>query len=390
MSDDKLIPQKYYQREQFTSAERQDVLNKSNGLCAHCGKPLSKYNMTVDHFIPLFKGGSNRAINLIPLCEDCNKNKDDKLYQIEYISHLGQKHLDNLKMYLDSYIAVTDYVQRHRLLAYDEYEDYILAVPSTLARSKKFKNKKQETGIKTMYKLKLATWDDINKLTDYLIRYLKKYKSLDSEESARQNIIFWLQFGCIYYIERDNDIKIMFAITIKRLGENEDFRGIDNQPYIYVFSYYMSDITCNMLLNTLYTLPNKIMEENSLSFMPVNLLFIKKDKIKDIVSSVYGFDLRDDAISAFTSVHGVIGNVENTENVFLEYNDMSDREKKVYDFFRSFDNVTEEIIKFFERYSSEDDITWMLNSLFSAKIIKDDERLRKLVQLEEVDLIDEE
>ena len=180
----------------------------------------------------------------------------------------------------------------------------------------------------------------------------------------------------------------MFAITIKHLAKNEDFRGIDNQPYIYVFSYYMSDITYNMLLNTLYTLPRKIMDENHLTFMPVNLVFIKKDKIKDIVSNIYGFELHKDAVSVFTAIHGVIGDIPNTENEFVAYEDMNPEEKKVYDFFKSFDNVTEEITKFFERYSSNEDITWMLNSLFSARIIKEDERLNKLVQFEEI--IDDE
>ncbi len=40
--------------------------------CAYCG---SKDNLTIDHIIPLSRGGTNREDNLQCLCRDCNNLK---------------------------------------------------------------------------------------------------------------------------------------------------------------------------------------------------------------------------------------------------------------------------------------------------------------------------
>ena len=56
--------------------EKEDVLKKSGGICAHCGKPIYiGYQFSVDHYIPLTKGGVNRSYNLVPLCKECNKKE---------------------------------------------------------------------------------------------------------------------------------------------------------------------------------------------------------------------------------------------------------------------------------------------------------------------------
>jgi 5-methylcytosine-specific restriction endonuclease McrA len=44
--------------------------------CAHCGRPGL---LTVDHKIPLSRGGSNWPSNLQPLCFRCNVVKNDKV-----------------------------------------------------------------------------------------------------------------------------------------------------------------------------------------------------------------------------------------------------------------------------------------------------------------------
>lgn len=379
MSSDsfKVPQQKYYEREKFTTDEKFDILKKSGGVCCHCGKEIyAGYTMTVDHFIPLFKGGSNRKINLIPLCEDCNKTKDDKLYTMDYIKYIKPKYQKELSEYLESYVRVTDYVQRHRLLAYDEYDTEVIIPP----RNMKIKVKNSKVcGVKSKYKIKLATWDDVDKLTEYLIKYLKKLNALDSKESARENIIFWMQFGCIYYIERDDDIKIMVAITIKHLSDSEDYRGINNQPYMYVFSYYNTEISINMVLNTIYDIPQHIREENNLPFIPINVLFLEKDKIKDTISRVLDSSLTQDNTSSFLAMHMIIGNsYQNDNNQSQSYEEMSDDEKKVYNFFKKFDDITENLIDYFKKYSSSENIGWMINSLISVSISKDTELAKYL------------
>ena len=46
--------------------------------CVYCGKDLSKRTLTIDHRIPLSKGGSHWPSNLAPSCKPCNSRKKDK------------------------------------------------------------------------------------------------------------------------------------------------------------------------------------------------------------------------------------------------------------------------------------------------------------------------
>ena len=67
------------ERSEFDWWEREQILKKTNNKCAHCGVPLTVgLSMTIDHFVPISKGGINQNINLIPLCDDCNSRKRNK------------------------------------------------------------------------------------------------------------------------------------------------------------------------------------------------------------------------------------------------------------------------------------------------------------------------
>lgn len=59
-----------------TKAEWDAMKERFNYQCAICGerKPL-----TVDHIIPLSKGGTDDISNIQPLCRNCNSKKNNKL-----------------------------------------------------------------------------------------------------------------------------------------------------------------------------------------------------------------------------------------------------------------------------------------------------------------------
>ena len=56
----------------FDYKERVEILKKTGGKCAHCGRGLNvrDKNCTVEHMIPLSKGGFNSMANLLPLCNN--------------------------------------------------------------------------------------------------------------------------------------------------------------------------------------------------------------------------------------------------------------------------------------------------------------------------------
>lgn len=361
-----LIQKKYYDREHFTLDEKEDICAKSGNKCAHCGTPIyAGYQMTVDHFIPLDKGGSNQMINLIPLCKDCNETKDNKLYSMDYIQYLKPKYKKQIEDYLNSYVQVIDYCQRHRLLAYDEYNRSILITPKNVRR------KNKSVGVKSRYVLKYATWDDLDKITDYLIRYLKKNNVLDSEEAARENIIFWMQFGCIYYVERNGEVTTMIAMTIKQLGENQDYRGIYNQPMMYLFPYYQTEISEQIVLDLIYDIPKLICDENKLSFMPLNIVMLEDEKMKNVLSYMYKTSPKEDNVEGFIVFHVLVGENESYDNVHIEYEDMNESEKKTHDFFNKFNDVTDKMLRYFEKYEDRESVSWMINSILSVKAIKE-------------------
>jgi 5-methylcytosine-specific restriction endonuclease McrA len=54
--------------------------------CAYCGD--RKQRLTMDHVIPVSKGGAHTAANIVPACQSCNSSKNARLPLVEYQPHL--------------------------------------------------------------------------------------------------------------------------------------------------------------------------------------------------------------------------------------------------------------------------------------------------------------
>jgi len=59
----------------FTFKEWENKLKEFNNCCAYCKKPLNENEITIDHKIPLSRGGTNYIENLVPSCMSCNSKK---------------------------------------------------------------------------------------------------------------------------------------------------------------------------------------------------------------------------------------------------------------------------------------------------------------------------
>ena len=62
----------------FTKKQWEDKCKEYDYKCANCGK---EKKLTVDHIIPLSKGGTNYISNIQPLCLSCNSAKRDRIQQ---------------------------------------------------------------------------------------------------------------------------------------------------------------------------------------------------------------------------------------------------------------------------------------------------------------------
>ena len=54
-----------------------EKIAKYNYRCAYCGKQCA---LTVDHVIPISKGGKHSPNNVVPACIGCNDRKGIKLW----------------------------------------------------------------------------------------------------------------------------------------------------------------------------------------------------------------------------------------------------------------------------------------------------------------------
>ena len=68
-------------RKQYTTYEREMIYRKGDCKCYLCGKDLLLSEMTLDHVVPLNKGGADCLENLMPCCRECNTWKSNYLKQ---------------------------------------------------------------------------------------------------------------------------------------------------------------------------------------------------------------------------------------------------------------------------------------------------------------------
>lgn len=49
------------------------------GLCHYCGGHFNSRDLTLDHIVPLVRGGRSTRGNCVPACKECNTRKRDLL-----------------------------------------------------------------------------------------------------------------------------------------------------------------------------------------------------------------------------------------------------------------------------------------------------------------------
>ena len=59
----------------------------SKGLCRWCGQHFPPNQLTLDHIVPIVRGGKSIRGNVVPACKECN-NKKKYLLPIEWEEYL--------------------------------------------------------------------------------------------------------------------------------------------------------------------------------------------------------------------------------------------------------------------------------------------------------------
>ncbi|MFH0844745.1 MAG: HNH endonuclease [Pseudomonadota bacterium] len=65
-------------------------MNKiQKGTCYYCNRLVGGKNLTMDHIVPLSRGGKSRKGNIVPACKECN-NKKKYLLPMEWEDYMRQ------------------------------------------------------------------------------------------------------------------------------------------------------------------------------------------------------------------------------------------------------------------------------------------------------------
>lgn len=63
----------------FTAEDWLEIVEQHKHRCHYCGK---RRVLTIDHVIPLSKGGLHVKENIVPACQSCNSQKKDRLIRL--------------------------------------------------------------------------------------------------------------------------------------------------------------------------------------------------------------------------------------------------------------------------------------------------------------------
>ncbi|TRO83259.1 HNH endonuclease [Desulfuromonas acetexigens] len=65
----------------------------ATGICYYCGMKVAPKELTLDHLVPVSRGGKSTKTNCVPACKSCN-NKKKNLLPMEwedYLAGLGRE-----------------------------------------------------------------------------------------------------------------------------------------------------------------------------------------------------------------------------------------------------------------------------------------------------------
>jgi len=66
----------------------------SKGICYYCGRPAAPKDLTMDHIVPISRGGKTTKSNVVPACKECNNNKK-QLLPMEWNQYLKDVRHEN-------------------------------------------------------------------------------------------------------------------------------------------------------------------------------------------------------------------------------------------------------------------------------------------------------
>ncbi len=67
----------------------------AGGKCYYCGREFRPKELTMDHIVPIIRGGRSTRNNVVPSCKECNNRKKHSLPS-EWKEYLDSLHRDEI------------------------------------------------------------------------------------------------------------------------------------------------------------------------------------------------------------------------------------------------------------------------------------------------------
>lgn len=230
----------------FDKNKKDKVLHKSKGVCSHCGRKLDLDNMTVDHVIPLSKGGTNELKNLVALCENCNQSKSNYVVDPEdYYTHLDWVYLKDLIKKYGEYSESVNWVSKRQIFSEDMQNVSVL----------------KHFHIPTKGKFLVKAWySDLNDIYMAYIRFHDRKTSRrytkEERECVKRFVSFIFKEGCFYiYRNISGDVALVVPVVLLYTKDEDKDKMLRSNLFIpKVLMVYKKKELSNLLSMFLFDL----------------------------------------------------------------------------------------------------------------------------------------
>lgn len=281
------------ERIQQTSDDKEKMLIKSKYRCAKCGKIIPNHlSMTVEHVIPLSKGGTNDEVNKVALCCDCNTAKGNLIAHPDLYKYLHKQAQNELKEYTEQYLQKYNYLTLNTLTPFDMFE-----VPYAMILSNKIVSNKML--VKKAVDNKFGS--DFQRIKDFVMEYHKKYQIgqvTDSNEKPLDTQVAdiiqeYFAEGEIFYVEQNGEIKLALFVSIKEidLAGKQHYAVVFNNPIAANDSYTYSTLIHSIVKYILDVLGN-VCAQQKIGMLPYAMILFQEAQLNNklILRDLFNMD----------------------------------------------------------------------------------------------------
>lgn len=207
----------------LSKSEKLRILSKSDGKCCHCGMSIEVGgNFTVEHAIPIAKGGENCDANLVALCRKCNEQKRDFVVRPDssYFKFLNEEHRIKMKDMYTKYLSNTSWFTQRNFMREDKLEIEYELRSGWYGRSM-CNRRNSGVIVRAILTLSKAAYSDLDEILNCMIKYNKKY-GLETWY-LKANLDYYFTKGAIYILRNGaKEIVSIIPISLSKMFLREE------------------------------------------------------------------------------------------------------------------------------------------------------------------------